>query len=390
VIVALTLFAGPANGAVAVQWRGDEAPDERLRAAVREAVAGVDGRPLAAVQDRALDRARTAVSREHPAVVRELRMQLRAGLDEADAAYREGRFDDARALLEPLIASLHDHPELPGATASAREAHLLAARIAWARADTAAAERALLDALRLDPEAKLAASRAPPELIERYESLQVALSSARELDWVTPQLIVRGSPAFEVEIDGVLGVRMVPPGEHFVVVFRDGHEPIASFRALDAEWVVPTTHERISIDPDAEHEAICDTLALELLVLAERRGTDIGLQGYRCGVGYGPVWTGKRERLTVAASELVAGPFDNSSSTLAGEWSAPVREPDVEIGGPIVTKRPWYRRGWIWGTSTGVAAAIAGGVVAGVLLGGRRTQGASLEIDADRFIGGMP
>src|SRR5690606_37041392 len=105
-------------------------------------------------------------------------------------AYRAGRFDEAQALLEHTLTSLHDHPALPGAAASAREAHLLAARIAWARGRTDDAERALGDALRLDPEARLAARQAPPELIERYRSLQASLLASREHGWVTPRLLV--------------------------------------------------------------------------------------------------------------------------------------------------------------------------------------------------------
>lgn len=399
-IVALTLFAGPAEGPgkgpgkgpVAVEWRGEEAPDERLRTAVREAVAEVDGRPIGAVSDRALERARVAVSREHPATIRELRATLRVGLDEADAAYREGRFVDAQRLLEQLLAELHDHPEVPGAAASAREAHLLAARIAWAQADPVRAEQALMDALRLDPEARLSARRAPPELVERYEALQAAMLGAREQDWVTPQLDVEGSTpdAFDVaiEIDGVLGLRPVPPGAHFVVVFHDGHEPSAAFRSFDTEWSVASSPERISSDPDVEHQAICEALALEVLVLAERRGTDVGIQGYRCGIGYGPLWTGKREGLSTAAATILAGPFDARAATLMSPWSSPIRAPIPEIEVTTPPTRPWYRRGWIWGTSAGVAGAIAGGVVAGVLLGGRRSQPSSLEIDADTFIGG--
>lgn len=398
--VALMLLAGPASGPVAVEWRGAEQAEAPLRLSVREAIAGVDGRPTEAVPDQALARARVAVSREHPATIRQLRAQIRAELDEADAAHREGRFDDARALLERTLDSLRDHPEVPGAAASAREAHLLAARIAWARGEIAEAERALSDALRLDPEARLAARQAPPEMIERYQTLQADLLGARE-QWVTPQLSLaedlgpseaRESERAEaepvsVEIDGVSGLRPVPPGEHFVVVHRDGCEPEAAWRSLDVEWTVPEPRERISTDPDLEHEAICEALALELLVLAERRGANVGLQGYRCGIGYGPLWSGPRERLAIGAATILAGPFDAEAASLAGRWSGPAPEPVVD---PVIEtdeRKPWYRRGWIWGTSATATVAIVGGVVAGVLLGGRQQPTRSLQIDADTFIG---
>jgi hypothetical protein len=379
----------PASGGIAVEWRGAETPDEALRLTVREAVAGVDGRPVEAVSDQALARARVAVSREQPATIRTLRTELRAGLDEADAAYREGRFADAHTLLEHALADLHAHPEVPGAAASAREAHLLAARIAWARGELDEAERALGEALRLDPEARLAARQAPPELIERYQALQTSLLASREQDWVTPRIVGVSvdDASVSVEIDGVPGLRPVPPGAHFVIVHRDGHEPTAAWRELGSEWTVPDASERISSDSDVEHEAICRALALEILVLAERRGASVGLQGYRCGVGYGPMWTGKRERVSDAARTVLGGPFDAATTSLAGVWSSPLVEQ-----GPIVEpddeRKPWFRRGWIWGTSAGVAVAIVGGVVAGVLLGGRQQPSPSLDIDANDFIGG--
>ena len=386
-LVALTLFANPASGAIALEWRGAEAPDASLRLAVRDALAAVDGRPIEAVPEHALDRARVAVSREQPARVRTQRAELRAGLDAADAAFRQGRFAEARDSLDALLASVQAHPQIPGAAASAREAHLLQARIAWAAGDVALAELALSDALRLDPEARLAARRAPPELVERWRALQTTLLAARERGWVTPDL---GGDlgGVEIEIDGVIGLRPVPPGPHFVVVYRDGHEPVAAWRELELAWEVPAAAERISQDPNVEHEAICRALALDVLVLAERRGPRVGLEGYRCGVGFGPVWSGNREGIAAGVQAILAGPFAGAGSGLAGRWSVPVtvsRPSEPRASDPV--PRPWYRRGWIWGTGAGVATAIAGGVVAGVLLGGRDPAGPSLEIDADTFLG---
>lgn len=330
-----------------------------------------------------------AVSREHPAAVRELRAELRANLDQADAAHREGRFEHASALLERTLDTLHDHPDIPGAAASAREAHLLAARIAWARSDPSGAEQALSNALRLDPEARLAIRQAPPELIDRYEALQANLLASREHAWINPQIVSGPDPSIEVEIDGVPGLRPVPPGPHFVVVYRHGCAPEAAWRELDDEWTLPDARERVSVDADVEHEAICRALALEQLVLAEQRNTSVGLQSYRCGVGWGPLWSGPRERLATAASTVLAGPFDHAKASLAGRWSSPpsslASEPAViDVDSP----RPWYRRGWIWGTSASVAAVVAGSVVAGVLLGARRQPTRSLEIDANDFIAG--
>jgi hypothetical protein len=374
---------------MAVEWRGSEAADETLRLAVREALAGVDGRWPEAVPDQALERARVAVSRELPATTRELRADLRRSIDEADAAYREGRFTEVRGLIDETLASLRANPQLPGAAASARELHLLAARLAWAAGDAAIAEQALLEALRLDPEAALAARRAPPELVERYQALQAELEARRESDWVSPRLIVDGrvlGADAEVEIDGLPGLRPVPPGPHFVLVFRDGHEPVAAWRELDSPWTVPAAAERITTDLDVEHENICRALALDRLILAERRGPVVGLQGYECGVGFGPLWSGNREGLQTGAALVLAGPFDAERSSLAGSWTRAGEPVSAPVDEAIDERRPWHRRGWIWGTAAGATAVIVGGVVAGVLLGGRERPRPSLDIDADTFL----
>lgn len=245
-----------------------------------------------------------------------------------------------------------------------------------------------VDALRLDPEARLAARHAPPELIERYQALQAALLEGRERDWITPQISIANEPGVSVEIDGVPGLRAVPPGPHFMIVQRDGCELAGAWRELDDEWTVPAARERISTDPDVQHEAICQALALDLLVLAERRGASVGMQSYRCGVGYGPLWSGPRERLGAGATTILAGPFEQAKASLPGRWSAPAIESVID---PVIDdqpRKPWYRRGWIWGTSAGAAGVIVGGVVAGVLLGGRQQPASSLEIDTDTFIGG--
>ncbi|PRP90564.1 hypothetical protein ENSA5_63670 [Enhygromyxa salina] len=398
------MLAGPVPPpAIAVQWRsgaeGDE-PDASLRASVRELIAGRDGRAPESVMDRALDRARVAVSRELPADLRERQRSLRAGLDEADGAYRGGRFDDARAELAEVLDRLHETPELPGAAASAREAHLLAAKIAWALGEVELAEAALADALRVDPEAQLSVREAAPELVERHQAIQSALLAGRDRDWIEPQLsLPDGATGLSVEIDGVPGSRPLPPGPHFMVVRRDGHEPVAAWRGADQPWTPSLGAERVPNDPNAATatdaidaiDAICEVLALDLLVVAERRGARVGLQAHRCGAGFGPLWIGPRDQLGEGIAVALDGPFESASASLPGPWPVVLVEPpagpvDDEVG-PV--ERPWYRRGWVWGTSAGVAAAVVGGVVAGVLVGGRDRAPASLDIDANDFIGGL-
>ena len=385
-------------GAMAVHWRataGSEAPDPSLRASVRERLAAVDGRPTSAVLDGALARARVAVSRELEAGIVELQAALRRELDEADLAYREGRFEAAGELLAGALLRLRRHAELPGAAASAREAHLLAALLAWSLGERERAEVALGDALRLDPEAQLSTRRAPPALVARYRALQRTLLAARETAWVTPRLRLPAAEEISVEIDGVVGLRPVPPGEHFVVLWRDGHAPVASWRDLAQPWRPPAGAVRIAGEEPEEAgvlAAICEALELDVLVLAERRRAVVGLEAYGCGRGFGPRWLGRREQLAAGVAAILAGPFDALAPSLADDWPiAPEVATSTSVGGDQTgdsgSERPWYRKGWIWGTSVAVAAVVAGSVTLGVLAAGAGQPGPRLEIDADDFVG---
>jgi hypothetical protein len=326
---------------------------------------------------------------------------VRANLDSADDAYREGRFDAALVELTAALTTLHDHPALPGAAASAREAHLLAAKIAWARADRTAAELALGEALRLDPEAQLSVREAAPELVARYLELQTQLLAGRESTWMQPTITlatlaeagVEGpraddldSPILEIEIDAVPGLRPVPPGPHFIVVYRDGHEPVAAWHDVANPWVLAPAKPRLADDPDQTMAEVCEVLGLDILILAERRDALVGLQALRCGVGLGPMWSGPPEQLQAGVARALAGPFDGDGLTLMGEWLVEVHTPLTPT--IVDPPRPWFRRGWIWGTSAGVTAAIVGGVVAGVLLSNRESPPPMLDIDSNDFIGG--
>lgn len=395
----LALELEPVEGAIAVHWVLGEpddppdAPDESLRASVREQLAGLDGRPSAAVRDRALTRARVAVSRERPAAVRAIHGELRARLDGADAAFREGRFGEAEQAMASVLTELAEHPELPGAAGIAREAWLLSAAIAWAAGDRDEAEQALRAALVLDPEAVLSTRRVAPELVARHRTIQAELLEGRETTWLEPTIVDASASPIEIEIDGVPGLRRVPPGEHFVVVYREGHEPSATLQQASEPWSGQPGRERIAdVDPDhqAQAEALCRTLELDLLVLAERRGAQIGLQAHRCGAGFGPRWIGERERLAVGVKAIAAGPFDAERAALVGAWPTQVIAEVpvvVELPDQQPPTRPWYRKGWIWGTSAGVVAVIGGAIATGVVLGASSLRGPGLVVDADDFIG---
>lgn len=388
---------GPNDGVgpeIAVQWRLDGSASEPPRAgerlALREAIAARDGRPLALILDDAHAEARRVVAHELPRTVRTRALELRAGLDRADAAYRGGDFGLARAEAGAVLDQLHAQPEQPGAVASAREAHLLLAKVAWAAGEAERAEDELSEALTIDPTATLSTRAAAPALVERYEAVQAELLASRP-SWRAPTLDLGEGPgpgAIEIELDGLPGPRPLPPGSHFMVVRRPGHAPAAAWHERDATWVVPATPERVVDELQAAIPAICEALALDALVLAERRGERVGIEVHGCARGSEGLWVGARDELdggVARAFEAEAASSPNQALRLFGAWPERMRVDLGLIEAPPPPARPWYRKGWIWGTSVGAAVVVGGAIAAGVLLGGARSP--RIEVDATPFIG---
>ena len=395
-ILALAAVLGPPGEApsLGIAWRADQGEvDPALREALRDELSEHVGVPLAAILDDALGQARVVVAHQHDRGQLELHRQARAGLDAGDAAYRAGDFEGATQALTGVLESLWSSPQTPGAPASAREAHLLLAKIAWARGETQAAQLALGDALRLDPEARLSTREAPPGLVERYLSVQAELLAGRSELWATPGLSWSSAPgpepSFIVEIDGVPGLRPVAPGHHFFVLRREGYAPIAAWRSIDREWEIPVAAEQVPTSLEHALGATCAVLELDRLVLAEHRGDRVGLEVHHCGRGSGPLWTGTLAQLEVGIERALVDPLSYATGvpSMFGVWPVAV----VEFVGATPAQRepvprPWYRKGWIWGTSVGAVALISGAVAAGVLAGAAGP--ASIEVDADTFIGG--
>lgn len=385
----------PITGAIAIEWIGEE-PDGDLRVELREQLAGLDGRPLALVQDRALARARVAVSRELPREIVDVHARLRSELDAADQAFRAGDFADAEQALAGVLASLAQHPELPGAASMAREAHLLDAMLAWSAGRRDAAAQALALVLVLDPEAMLSTRRAPPELVEAYRVDQAALVAAREATWIEPRVVIAGDDAdalvreLELEIDGVPGSRPVPPGRHFLVAQLPGRSPIAALHEVGEVWTIDPPAERIAAhEPDTQAQAqlLCEVLGLELLVLALQRDDRIGVQAHRCGQGFGVRSIAAREQLGALLSGALVGEFVGERATLTDAWPL-LAPPSVDPPPPRDTpppRKPWYRKGWVWGTSVGALALVGGAIATGVVLSATPSS-PRIEIDADDFI----
>jgi hypothetical protein len=202
---------------------------------------------------------------------------LAGRLEAAAALFRGGELDLARQQAGAVLQQLRRNPELPGAATLAWDAHVLFARIEWTAGDTAAAEAALRRAVVMDPEAELSTRRVPPDLAERYEQERAAILARRDT-WVRPELGVdlRGA---QVELDGRIGMRPLPPGEHFVVVRWPGTPPAAGILGGRLPLALARPQTRIGSGlpvraPQAQR--ICDTLELQQLVLARVRAGRLG------------------------------------------------------------------------------------------------------------------
>lgn len=383
----------PITGAIAIEWIG-EAPDADARVELREQLAALDGRPLALVQDRALARARVAVSRELPREIVDVHARLRSELDAADQAFRAGDFADAEQALAGVLASLAQHPELPGAASMAREAHVLDAMLAWSAGRRDAATQALAHALVLDPEAMLSTRRAPPELVEAYRVDQAALLATRDTTWIEPRVVIEGDDAaaleLELEIDGVPGSRPVPPGRHFLFAQLPGRSPIAALHEVGEVWTIEPPPERIAaheVVTHAQAQQLCEVLGLELLVLALQRDDRIGVQAHRCGQGFGVRSIAAREQLGALLSGALVGEFVGERATLTDAWPL-FAPPSLDPPPPRDTpppRKPWYRKGWVWGTSVGALALVGGAIATGLVLSATPSS-PRIEIDADDFI----
>ena len=367
----------------------------RLRATVAEAL-GVLERDL--IIDAVREAQRVEAYRLEPVDAREI-SDLQARVDLAVAQFRAGDLRAATTQSALVLDRLRQSPHLPGASSMAWQLHVLQGRIAWTNADDAATEAAWAAAVAVDPTATLSSREVPPDVIASYEQTRTSIIAGRER-WATP--VLEGSLlGAQVEIDGVAGMRDVPPGEHFVVVRWPG--AAAQAAAVGTVPMVITAPEVVVPDDlpttRVQADSICDRLGLDVLVLARMREGRLGLQAYDCGGSFSAPWysPGPAEAqagwAVLVEEPWAPGTFAEPRSVLLDDapWPEPEPEPasrvedaapgPVDPAAPSPVARPWYRRPWIWV----VAGVVVGGAVAtGVGLGLREPT--SSVVVTDEFL----
>lgn len=376
----------------------EAADQQRLAAEVADAL-GVP--PEQVLQDAIVEARRLEAYRLDPAAAREI-SDLQARVDLAVAQFRAGDLPSASAQADLVLERLRQRPGLPMASSMAWKLHVLRGRIAWTQADDEATDAAWRSAIAVDPEAQLSGREVPPDVIASYESVRSQVLSDRST-WTTPSFEGAAVEGAEIEIDGLGGLRPVPPGEHFVVVHWPGAAPRAAM--FDGN-PIPLEEPDVAVVADlprtrASAERICSRLDLDVLVMARIRGGRIGVQAYACGDDFGPPWYSERPFAaddsmdSLAAAGWDTRDFEAERGVLLdpAPWPEPAPEPtegpepflqpDPGPGGPdtLPPPKPWYRRAWVWVVA---GALVAGAVTTGVVLGTRETP--SSVVVTDEFL----
>jgi hypothetical protein len=381
---------------VGVAWHSQATVDAATRQRLAQEVARELGVEAEQVIPDAIPQAQRLVAHEvDPDDARDL-ADLSGRLEAATALFRGGELQLARQQARAVLEQLRRAPDLPGAAGLAWQTHVLFARMEWTAGDPAGAAEALRRAVALDPDAELSTRRVPPDLAELYEAERATTLSGRA-EWIQPSLGIdlRGA---QVELDGRIGMRPLPPGEHFVVVRWPGTPPASG--VVGGNTPLQLTRPRTRVGGAlpvrvASAERICEVLELRQLLLARVRDGRLGLQAYRCGSGYGEAWysdEGADDAATwggVGVAMAVDAPqraFRRKRSPLLDRTPWPETTPRVasrDGGGKEGTrvdeppKKPWYRRAWIWVLVGGVVVA---GVTTGAVLGTREPD---REIEAN-------
>lgn len=396
--IAAWLAAAPPSPStrVGLAWHAqatvDAADQQRVAAAVGVAF-GVPAEQV--VRDAIVLARRLETYRLEPAAAREI-SDLQARVDLAVAQFRAGDLPAATAQATVVLERLRKEPGLPMASSMAWRLHVLRGRIAWTRADDEATAEAWRAAIAVDPQAQLSGREVPPDVIASYEAVRTEVRADRAR-WIVPTFDPADVGGAQIEIDGIGGLRPVPPGEHFVVV----HWPGAAARAAMFDGSpIDLEPPEITVPADlprtrAAADRICDRLELDVLVMARRRGRRIGVQSYACGDDFGEPWYSEGAALDgLSEADWDSRSYEGERGVLLdpAPWPEPAPPMIAEAGAPLgparpgggadaQPARPWFRRAWIWVV---VGTVVAGAVTSGVVLGTR--EPASSVVVTDEFL----
>lgn len=379
---------------MAVVWHAEATVDRQSQQRLADDLQKALALEPSAVQLGGVGRARRTIAHEIDASRWEVIVSARALLELARLRFRGGELERAEVDLETAMASLRRDPVLHGAARLAHEIAMLRARIAWTRGNLEASRLAILDALILDPYARVSTRTVPPDFAAEVSLVQEELLAGASTWplWGPP-----GDPArddgFEIEIDGQEGLRPVPPGSHFVVVRRLGVAPAGAIvhtsDPLDALLDFPA-HEVLgeTLRGRGDAETICDRLGVDALLLAALRDDRWGLQTYACGRGFSAPLFVATAGLVATLPAVFGGPFETAVVGLYGVWPEPpapkpratVALAPVEVDAP---PRPWYRRAWPWAV---LGTLVVVGATTGIILGTRPDPPLRVEIPGPEFI----
>ncbi|MEM7158418.1 MAG: hypothetical protein AAF799_36605, partial [Myxococcota bacterium] len=262
-----------------------------------------------------------------------------AGFESATTAYRSGEIDRARQALSSLVDAIRADPAVPGATRLLWRVHMLRGQLAWAEGDAEQRDAALVAAVVLDPAARPSTREVPPPVVEAYTKLHDEILARRD-QWSPLEVIVEGEDLSFVEIDGVPGTRVVPDGEHVVVLRRPGVPPRAAMVEVGQAWTVPASSERLGLglpEDEATAQEICDLAGLDWLVLARVRGPRLGVQRFACGEGFAPPWFEGSAGWEPAVAELTQTPEEGWTALPVlhrdGPWPSVPSRPFIALDG---------------------------------------------------------
>ncbi|MCH9682721.1 MAG: hypothetical protein K0V04_14900 [Deltaproteobacteria bacterium] len=378
------------TGAVGIVWHEQATVPLQVQQRLVESLLERQARPVETVVPDVLAQAAGRAAGELSPQRAARSIAWRSRLDEVTGAYRAGEVANATADLGVLLDEIRADPVVPGAARLAWQAHVLAAQMAWTAGDSEALDAALAAAVALDPQARPSTREVPPPVVEAYDAKRATVVAAQG-DWPSLTIEPTQPGPFSIEIDGLVGRRPVPPGEHLVVLRRPGMAPVGKVVVPEVPWSVPAgtvvMESRLPAGA-ADAERLCDGAQLDALLLARIREGRLGLQLYVCGEGFGPAWYEQRETWSPGLEFVAVPPAEWDAVAvlhLAEPWpSLPKlrpRTPAVISDGGGSWRRGRVRRALPWILISG---AIAGAVTVGILVG--TDPGADLAIDGNGFL----